>query len=104
MKQQYNGKKVNELQHLTVLELDTQQFLIIGGKYPLLMETMPSVDDLTMLLIKPKNCLDGFEQFQLETKGNVLISTQQHFNDNSNLFNNWFERNAALAELEMVGY
>lgn len=102
--QTINGKLINEFQHLQVIELDTKQYLVVGGKFPLLFENNPSVDDLQMLIVKPKNMLNDFENWQLRNKGNVLVKKPQFFNDNSNMFSNWIKRETELAEFETIGY
>jgi hypothetical protein len=93
-----NGKLVNEFKHLQVFAIEDNNYLVIGGKFPLLYQTMPTVDDLQMLIIKPKNMLNSYEEFQLRKRGNILMKRQQFFNDHSNLIANYMQRETELLE------
>lgn len=99
MTQTIIGTPLHKIGQLQVWQTDTNSYIVTGGKYDLFFEQMPTVDELQMLMIKPKNCLNAYEQWQLEKKGNILISKQQLFNDLTTIHDNWFNTQVQLSEL-----
>lgn len=96
-----NGKLVTEFEHLQVFAIEDNNYLVIGGRFPLVYETMPTVDDLQLLFINPKNMLNSYEEFQLRKRGNVLMNRHQLFNDLTTIHDNWFDTQMQLSE---IGY
>lgn len=100
-----NGKLIYSFDNLNLYEIEDNQYMLFdGGDVPVLFETMPQLNAayLRGFTRTPKQ-LDGFELWQLETKGSVLVTTGRH-SDNSNYLERLMTNHFELAEMQAIGY
>ena len=102
---QIKGKIIRTVGKFQVWQTVDNNYIVIGGEYPMLFETMPPATELMLdKACKPYCLLNGYEKFQLEKKGSLLISQQMLINDLSDYKQHWFEQQVLLNELQFETY
>lgn len=102
---QINGTKLHTVGKYQVWQTIDNNYIVTGGAYPMLFETMPTANELTFdKICVPRCLLDNYDKFQLEAKGNLLVSKHRLLNDLSDYEQRWQEQQILLQELEYETY